>query len=98
MRGSADRHYGKQNALTLEFDNIHLIAEYRMVIHTAISKTARYLYNASGLATSFNSFKTFGFQKFPKLMFPTITSTCHKLNPAEFLKSLGEHVQQIQPI
>ena len=68
MRGIADRHYGKPNALTLELDN-HLIPEYRMVIHNASrrsQKAARYLYNANGLATSFNLFKTFGFQKFSK--------------------------------
>ena len=61
MRGSANRHYEKRNALTLE-SNIHLIAEYRMMIHNASrrsQKAARYLYNASGLATSFNLFKTF---------------------------------------
>ena len=68
MRGNADRHYGKRNDLTLELDN-HLIAEYRMVIHNASrrsQKAARYLYNASGLATSYNLFKTFGFRKFSK--------------------------------
>ena len=68
MRGSADRHYGKRNALTLELDN-HLIVEYRIVIHNAsrrFQKAARCLYNASGLATSFNLFKTFDFQKFLK--------------------------------
>ena len=31
-------------------------------------------------------------------MFPMNTSTFHKLKLVEFLKSLGEHVQQIQPI
>ena len=69
MRGSADRHYGKRKVLTLELDNNHLIAEYRMIISNASrqsQKAARCLYNASGLATSFNMFKTFGFQKFWK--------------------------------
>ena len=58
MKGSAGRHYGKRNALTLGLDN-HLIAEYRMVIHNASrrsQKAAKYLYNACGLATSFNLF------------------------------------------
>ena len=47
MRGNADRHYGKQNALTLELDN-HVIAEYRMIIHNAsrrFQKAAKFLYN-----------------------------------------------------
>ena len=55
MRGSAERHYGKRNISTL--DNNNLIAEYRIVIHIASrrsQKAARYIYNASGLATSFN--------------------------------------------
>ena len=53
MRGSADRHYGKRNASTL--DNNHLIAEYRIVIHDAsrrFQKAVTYLHNANGLATS----------------------------------------------
>ena len=58
MKGSAGRHCRKRNALTLELDN-RLIAECRMVIHNASrrsQKAAQYLYNASGLATSFNLF------------------------------------------
>ena len=84
MRGSADRHYGKRNASTLE--NNHLIAEYRIVIHDASrrsQKTARYLHNAHGLATSFNLFKTFGFRKFSKC-FQTLHQRFQKLKPVEF--------------
>ena len=100
MRGDADRHYGKRNALTLELDNNHLLAEYTMAIHNSSrrsQKAARYLYNAGGSATSFNLFKIFWLPEVFKML-PTITSTFHKLKTVEFLKSLGEHVQQIHPI
>ena len=90
MRGSADRHYGKRNALIL--NNNCLIAEYRIVMHDASWRTqraARYLQNANGLATSFNLFKAFDFRKFSKC-FQIIHQRFHKLKPVEFLKSLRE--------
>ena len=69
VRGSADRHYAKRNVSIL--DNNHLTAKYTVecFIHNASwrsQKATRYLNNANGLTTSFNLFKTFGFQKLSK--------------------------------
>ena len=66
LRGSAERHYRKRNALTLELDN-HLIAEYIMVIHNASQrsqKAARYLHNISGLAKALTCVKLLASRSF----------------------------------